>query len=243
MHIYLSPHHDDVCFSLGHLASRQGGEVVNIFTRSDYVGADMALPVAPEERIAAISALRLKEDLAFVQAAGLARHDLFLEEPSLTGFGPFDLSGLHAAVTRTADRLIPVLLKLLPPDGDPRLAALYCPAGIGGHRDHISTLLAVGRAHGELRERCTLHLYEDLHYASMPREREAGLQRAAKVFSGMTLSSTIHAMSENESLRKMQLIGLYASQHDTPPQPQKFTPASHLTKSMHEIVWTVSTEN
>ena len=241
MHIYLSPHHDDVCFSLGHLASRQGGEVVNIFTRSDYVGANMALPAAPEERIEAISALRLKEDLAFVQAAGLARHDLFLEEPSLTGFGPFDLSELQAAVTRTADRLIPFLFDLLPPAGDP--VHLYCPAGIGGHRDHISTLLAVARAYGELRERCTLHLYEDLHYASMPREREAGLQRAAKVFSGMALSPAIHAMNENEGSRKMQLIGLYASQHDTPAQPQKFTPASHLTKSMHEIVWTVSTEN
>jgi len=37
MHIFLSPHHDDICFSLGHLAGRGGGDLVNLFTRSQYV--------------------------------------------------------------------------------------------------------------------------------------------------------------------------------------------------------------
>jgi hypothetical protein len=239
MHIYLSPHHDDVYFSIGHLASRQGGEIVNIFTRSDYVEGIMALPAAPAERVETVSALRLREDLAFVQAACLARHDLGLEEPALTGFGPFDLAGLPAAVTRTANRLIPFLLDLLPPAGDPRAVELYCPAGIGGHRDHVSTLLAVREAYEKLRGRCTLHLYEDLHYASVPQARAAGLERAAKVFSRMELSPTVHVMSEKEAARKMQLVGLYASQHAAPPQPEKFIPASNLVKSMHEIVWNV----
>ena len=241
MPIYLSPHHDDVCFSIGHLAGRQGGDVVNIFTRSEYVETDVALPADRGERIEAVTALRRGEDIAFVQAAGLARHDLFLEEPSLSGFGPFDLTGLPAAVIRASDRLIPFLLNLLPPAGDP--AHLYCPAGIGSHRDHITTLLAVRSAYDKLKARCTLHLYEDLHYASAPHLREAGLKRAAQVFSGMKLSPQAHVMSEDEAARKMQRIGLYASQHGTPPQPRKFMPASHLTDALHEMTWTISMEN
>ena len=35
MAIFLSPHHDDICFSLAGLAERTGGDLVNIFTISD----------------------------------------------------------------------------------------------------------------------------------------------------------------------------------------------------------------
>ncbi len=237
MHIYLSPHHDDVCFSLGHLARRQGGHVVNIFTRSAYTAR------GAETRIDAVTALRLAEDQAFIQAAGLSRHDLFLEEPSLIGHAPFDLTNLKAAVARTTERLLPFLLDLLPATGDPRDVHLYCPAGIGGHRDHVSTLLAVAHAHERLRERCTLHLYEDLHYASRAAARDSGLQEAARAFAGLMLSATAHFMSEADAARKMQLIGLYASQHDRPPAAKDFTPASNLTTAMHEMVWNVTKEH
>jgi hypothetical protein len=263
MHVYLSPHHDDACFSLGHLASRQGGEVVNIFTRSKYLAANLPLPSDAEERIEMISAIRRQEDLAFIRAAGLNRHDLKLEEPGLVGYEPFELNDLEAAVARTSDRLIPFLLDLLPSDGDPKTVNLYCPMGIGGHRDHLSTLLTVRGAYDQLRSRCTVHLYEDLHYASVSPAREAGLKRAAEIFAGADLSSTVHFMSANEAARKMLLIGLYASQHPEPLQPAKFTPASHLTPplvgaararcrastwihrvrsdgpALHEIVWHV----
>ena len=240
MQIYLSPHHDDVCFSLGHLASRQGGEIVNIFTRSQYVALNLPLPFDPEERTEAISAIRLQEDLAFMRAAGLNRHDLALEEPSLIGYQPFELANLETAVARTSKRLIPFLLGLLPSGGDPRAVNLYCPMGMGGHRDHLSTLLAVRGALDQLRSRCTLHLYEELHYASAPRAREAGLKLAAQIFAGADLAPSLHVMSANEAACKMQLVGLYASQHPETPQPAKFTPASPLRPTLHEIVWHIA---
>ena len=82
LHVYLSPHHDDACFSLGHCAGRQGGRVVNIFTRSEHVAASLLLPTDPQQRVAFVSDLRRREDEAFVAAARLDRADLALEEPS-----------------------------------------------------------------------------------------------------------------------------------------------------------------
>jgi len=238
MHIYLSPHHDDICFSLGHLARRCGGDLVNLFTRSRYVAVAMELPADDGARIEAISRLRREEDLRFVQAAGLVRHDLGLPEPALVGREPFDLTDLDAEIATLQASLLPYLLDLLRA-GAPETAKLYCPMGIGGHRNHLSTLLAVRAAYDTLRARCTLLLYEDLHYASVAPVRELGLQRVAQIFAGFQLSGTALPLDPDASARKMQAIGLYASQHRHPPRIADFTPASGAT-GLHEIVWRVA---
>jgi hypothetical protein len=237
MHIYLSPHHDDICFSLGHLASRRGGELLNLFTRSQYVAVAMALPADAGARVEAISRLRREEDLRFVQAAGLGRHDLGLPEPALIGREPFDLTDLDAEIVPLRASLMPYLLDLLSA-GTPETATLYCPMGIGGHRNHLTTLLAVRAAYDTLRARCTVLLYEDLHYASVAAARELGLQRAARIFAGFQLAGTALPLDPEASARKMQAIGLYASQHRHPPRIADFTPASGAT-GLHEIIWRV----
>jgi hypothetical protein len=240
MHIYLAPHHDDVCFSVGELASQTGGALLNAFTISRYVAAPVDLPDEPDAQVALISNLRRQEDLRFTGAAGLARHDLGLSEPPVLGLKPFDLSGIADEVRHLSARLIPLLLDLLPRGGDPRRAALYCPMGIGGHRNHLSMLLAVRGAYPALAQRCAIFLYEDLHYASNARARQQGLALVAKVFAGAELSPIVMALDPLATERKMRLVSLYASQHAQPPQLTDFTPASGLSPGPHEIVWRVS---
>jgi hypothetical protein len=239
LHIYLSPHHDDVCFSLGHFASRHGGRLVNLFTRGEHVATKLALSAEREARAEAITEIRLREDMAFAADAGLDRYDLKLEEPSLLGIEPFDLANLDAAVARTSQNLIPFLLDILPTNGDPREAHLYGPMGIGGHRDHVSTLMSLREAHGRLSRRCKLHLYEDLHYASARAAREVGLRRAFDLFPGLRKSSSVHLIGPVDAVEKMRLIALYASQHARGPQAEQFIPASGLSSGFHEIVWHV----
>ena len=240
MHLYLSPHHDDVCFSIGNLASRMGGDVLNLFTVSRYVAVDQGLPADEAARVEAVSALRRLEDEAFVRAAGLIHRGLGFREARLTGHEPFDLADLAPEVDMLLAELMPVVLGMLPSGGDPSQASLYCPMGIGGHRNHISTFLAVRAAYEVLRHRCTVFLYEDLHYASVPRLREDGLRRAAHVFGDYRLSEVVHPLDVDEAERKMRWIGLYASQHPHPPRIADFTPASGLAEGPHEIVWRVS---
>jgi hypothetical protein len=240
MHVYLSPHNDDVCFSIGHIASRFRGDLVNLFTRSCYVAVDIELPSNEEERIEVISQLRRQEDQRFTEATGLVRHDLGLSEPALIGYGPFDLRDVETEADALSERLIPFLSSMLPGEGDPSAASLYCPMGIGGHRNHLSTLLAVRNACDDLSRRCTVFLYEDLPYAHDPRARQDGLRRAANLFVGVRFSSIVMALSADESERKMGLINLYASQHPHVPRIVDFTPASRRASGLHEIVWKVS---
>jgi len=112
--------------------------------------------------------------------------------------------------------------------------------GIGGHRNHLSVLLAVRGAYEALGRRCAVFLYEDLHYASDARARQRGLALAAKVFAGAELSPIVVALDPPAAERKMDWIGLYASQHARPPRLTDFTPASGLSPGPHEIVWRVS---
>ncbi len=240
MQVYLSPHHDDVCFSIGWLAGQFGGELVNLFTLSAYVAVDMDLPADGVARVEVVSLLRRLEDQRFAQAAGLAPHDLRLRDAPLTGHAPFDLTGLDLEVAGLSASLMPYLLAMLPGDGDPGAASLYCPMGIGGHRDHLSTLLAVRRDYDALRHRCTLFLYEDLHYASVPAARDAGLRRAAQIFTGTQLSRILLPLRPHEAERKLHWIGLYASQHARAPRLADYTPASGIASGPHEIVWQVS---
>ncbi len=238
MHLYLSPHHDDICFSLGHFAGRYRGALVNLYTRSRYVAAALDLPADETARVEAVTRLRREEDLRFAQAAQLTRHDLDLPEPALLGRHSRDLTELDDEIATLSARLIPVLLDLLPA-GDPDAANLFCPMGIGGHRNHVTTLLAIRAAYDTLRTRCSLFLYEDLHYASVAPVRDAGLQRAAQIFAGCQLAGSAVQLDPAESARKMQCIGLYASQHSTPPREADFTPASGLATGLHEIIWRV----
>lgn len=240
MHVYLSPHNDDVCFSIGHLASRLRGDLVNLFTRSRYVAVDMQLPSDERARVEIVSQLRRQEDQLFTKAVGLVRHDLGLPEPALMGHRPFDLRGVETEASALSAQLIPILLSMLPGEGDPNMASLYCPMGIGGHRNHVSTLLAVRNAYDTLRRRCTVFLYEDLHYASDPRARQNGVRRATDLFAGTRLSPIVLPIASDEAERKMQFINLYATQHPRVPRIVDFTPASGVASGLHEIVWKVS---
>jgi hypothetical protein len=240
MNIFLSPHHDDICFSLGHLARHRKGELVNLYTISHYV-ADMG-KIAGDlaARIAFITDLRRKEDLLFVASTGLRRHDLGFSEPAVAGRQSFSIDGVNKDADDLSEKLIPYLLALLPDGSTPDTANLFCPMGIGGHRNHLSTLLAVRNADAVLSARCTIFLYEDLHYASKADLRRAGLTRARGAYPNKKLSYLTIPLSDQDVEQKMKRIAFYESQHPHAPHISDFTPASALSPQPHEAVWRIS---
>jgi len=237
MHIYLSPHHDDVCFSLGHGAALTGGALVNVFTSSLYVATSPDLPADREGRLAAVSALRAAEDARFAAGAGLERHDIGLAEPPVIGRNPFDLRELKAEVDLLSDRLLPLVMRLIDAAGDGARPVLHCPLGIGGHRNHVSVLMAVRRGWPQLARRCELRCYEDLPYASNAGARDRALAFFASLFEGFARDPLVTVLSSGEAARKLARIAIYASQHAAPPEPVQFTPASGLATGPHEISW------
>lgn len=232
--IYLSPHRDDAAFSLGALIARTpGGTLVNIFTRSEYV----AVPLPPADGMAradVVSALRAAEDAAFVARYSLEQRDLGLDEPSLRGRAVFgepaqvvpELAMLRTPLAAVLDELVA--------EG-PRL--LFCPAGIGGHADHLLTF-AVTLEWAVSRDLLgLLRFYEDLPYSNKLSVRAKGLRRLRHAVPAPLRRTAWPAGGD-----KLAALSAYPSQHRRPPTLKQFRPASFWPIGPHEAVWAPVTQ-
>lgn len=236
--VFLSPHHDDICFSIACIALKQATRtLVNIFTRSEYVAKEIALSVERDERIAFITKLRSAEDDRFAAIGGLTRYDLQLSEPRLRGFASFDSRNLHVEVTDVESTLQSFFKNQLDAGDGKQKLALFCPMGIGGHRDHLLTLLAIKAMITYVQDRFDVFLYEDLHYSSNAAQRRAGIERALATMSGFKLSRIRQPLSLDQFARKLELVALYDSQFRSPIRPQDFIPADEAAPTPHEAIW------
>lgn len=225
--LYLAPHFDDICFSLGALAAaRRAGTVVTFCTRSRYVAREDGVPADEGARIRHVSALRRAEDARFAAACGLRQECLDLPEAVLRGRRPFQ--------TEAAAQDWPIFAEAL--QRLPAAAAarpwLFCPSGIGGHVDHVALRRAVVADLQHLSARYRVAFYEDLHYAShrWPRLRAlAGLRRQVP---------GLRRFHVPGNAQKLALIRLYESQFDVLPLSlARFTPAAWQA-GLHEAIWT-----
>lgn len=234
--IYLSPHFDDICFSLGGFVEQSGGLLLNLFTRCEWT----AYPVTPRSGQSLtdhVSALRRSEDIAFATEARLEREDLPLSDARVKGDDSLSLAGIDGVVADLTEHLIPRVFEIWDETNEPRSRELFCPLAIGGHRDHVATLMAIRDALPALQKRCTVFFYEDLHYASNKAVRLKGLQRAHEILVPRELTPRILMQSKDRFLRKMSLVEGYKSQLFNPPRHEDFIPASAFASFAHEIIW------
>src|SRR6476619_5204407 len=99
--IYLSPHHYDICFSLGCIAKKLPGTLVNIFSISDYTHESLGLP----HEVETVSRMRDEEDNRFALACGLSKLNLDQFDSPLRNRAPFDVSA-RAEEVETLCRLL-----------------------------------------------------------------------------------------------------------------------------------------
>jgi LmbE family N-acetylglucosaminyl deacetylase len=222
-YIYLSPHYDDAAFSLGGwIGGRPGGLLVNIFTRSEYTASKVSSGVD------AVSELRAREDKVFAERLQLEAMALGLKEPSLLGRKSRDVSG----VEQDAGHLRQALTALL----DERVVeqtVIFCPAGIGGHVNHLATRLVAwewATARGAERQ---LRFYEDLPYASSWRYRRRGLVDLRAATAGWQLRR--YAWPVDRS--KDELVRLYPSQLHPKWTNRRFSPIAMWPIGRHEAAW------
>lgn len=233
--LFLSPHSDDVCFSLGDLARRrQAGTLFTIFSRSQYV----AIPRTSVNGSAdEITAERLAEDEAFASACGLITESLGLRDAPMRGRLPFALENLAIEAQALEPVLFDQILFLAGRRKPADRPWLFCPSGIGGHIDHVAVMTVVARNIDMLQQIYRVCFYEDLHYASNILARSTGLHRLAQNLPEHTFIRRQWRIAEAE---KLNLIRLYASQFPVlPTSVEQFIPAIYLGQVPHEAVWTV----
>jgi len=237
--------------------TRAGGLLLNLCPRSLYVAARDAVaaraavaatraatageaPAGAAEdharRVDYVTALRTAEDAAFAQRCGLSRHDLPFEAPPVRGARPFDLRDLKAQVARFRAPLLGAIEAFVRRHA-PQPVDLFCPMGIGGHADHVASMIVVAQALPVLSGRARVHFYEDLHYASDAVARRIGLARASIALGHAPLRRHAFALDAAALADKMATIALYASQHDGAPDARRFSPAADAPAGPHEAVW------
>jgi LmbE family N-acetylglucosaminyl deacetylase len=226
--VYLSPHYDDIAFSLGaRVAAAPGGRLVNLFTRSGYVAGTPTDHWPDATTIDRVMALRRAEDTAFSERYQLQRLDLGLDEPPVRRRSPWDLGGLADDVAQIRIPLTELLRSL--PSG----ARIFCPAGIGGHVNHLAVRAVVVELLPELGAQSVL-FYEDLPYAASRRARRRGIADLHEALKGRKLRH----QAWRASSKKLEAVNCYPSQLAKPPTSlRRFSPRAIWPLGAHEAVW------
>lgn len=171
----ISPHRDDVAFSL-HLtvaALLEAGHCVNViscFTVSEYAPYARVQPMHAAERIEYLSEVRRHEDGAWMRRfnGGVRGVDLKLEDaPLRLGTRVEEVCSVAAEEDEdgAAGRICQALRVDMPD-------ALLLPLGVGAHVDHLTTRNAGLEALRIVSDELPCALYEDLPYAARPHQAE-----------------------------------------------------------------------
>jgi LmbE family N-acetylglucosaminyl deacetylase len=233
--VFLSPHRDDICFSLGALALRLGhGLLLNLFTASQHI-VDRPRGERPSADV--VTRLRCEEDRRFAELSGLRVVDLGLEEPPMKGRTPFDQSGITDDRAALTGPLLECLITFEPAGDSDAPSVLFCPAAIGGHANHLAAMLTVIDALPTIERRFRVLFYEDLPYASSGSKRRAGLTRLFSLVEGR--HPIRHAIPLGvDAPAKLDAVRLYRSQFSVLPESlRRFSPRTWLPMAPHEAVW------
>jgi hypothetical protein len=243
--VFLSPHFDDIAFSIGELARTiKAGTIINCFTRTSYHNAGEQAG-SPEARVEKVSAMRSAEDLVFAETCNLQRVDLRCEDASLRGRRPNDLSGLDDDCLQLRTKLFKALDQQLA-SASASVVNLFCPAAFGMHVQHRATQrVFLDWLSDKVRQKASAHIrvffYEDLPYSSKIQNRPSGIFRLLATTSRLFPARKLHriALLHPPESEKLALCGIYASQLKRPPSYRDFSPMSIWPRKPHEAVWSL----
>jgi len=235
-HIYLSPHVDDISFSLSAtIAKAPGGNLINIFSRSDFVARPMSYLYLNKTKIDNVSEIRNREDEEWANRLSLKRENLDLTDATGSGLKPLDLSDLSKEIKLVESRLVSLLKDMTKNSQE---SIIFCPMAIGGHRNHLSTLIAILNNYKEISaNKACVAFYEDLPYAANAQGRLIGIDLFSKISRAKKLTRYVHNLSNDEYQRKIDLVNIYLSQHCNGANNADFIPSDSKSPSPHEAFW------
>jgi len=239
--VFLSPHSDDVCFSLACFAHRrQAGRLLNVFSISPYT-TDRRLQQA--DRTRAVTRQRCAEDALFAEACGLTLESLEFKDAMARNEHPFD-ARQSGGISRTIEEK--VLASLVGPMlgmKKSRKPWLFVPIGIGGHLDHVAVLMVILRYMRLLAKSYRIAFYEDLYYASHSASREKAISELNASLKAQQLIRLHLSLELEMQTLKLQMVHLYASQlTENLTTIKAFTPAYNEQSMPHEALWVLQEE-
>lgn len=209
-YVFLSPHDDDMAFSLGGalLDGRFGaGRLVTVFSVSNCTIDDR------DDDVTEVTELRKAESKEFFGALEVDLDVLYLDRlDAPLRLGIQDDCVFDAVFPRSDEKEVEYLLAALEPMRQEE-GLLFAPLGLGGHVDHV----LVHKATCTLaRDGWATAFYEDLPYAARikPADIERIVKNTQSKIGGPLRVLNIESCSD--ATRKGRAIGVYRSQIDQP---------------------------
>jgi LmbE family N-acetylglucosaminyl deacetylase len=221
----VSPHREDAAFSLGlaigtWLTQGHAVEVINCFTRSEHAPFSDADSVHANDRMSFVSALRKREDAAWMK--------LYLGPKSSTKGSKFTLTDLNlkdaplrlhcepnevfGLTVNLQDKSLLKIRKTLDQSG---AQAMVLPLVLGGHIDHLTARDAALSSGSKIE---LVAFYEELPQAAAEPAAVSGAVQDAALASGMGLAATFadrEAVDVDAAVaRKRRIAWCYDSQID-----------------------------
>lgn len=224
-HIYLSPHFDDIAFSLS-TKIQTGGTILDVFTISNYVENDCCLGKD-------VSDVRKNEEMSYIRTNNLKYEMLKLPDSGLNGC-PFSRYHVVPIDPNLEKELLDVIFKLKTKS---KINTLFCPMGVGKHLDHLQLFLIIQKHYVELKKEFKIVFYAEvpyIFYQNNLKNRDCFLK---KWLHKNRIKQHKHLLTKHEIVNKIKNLKKYRSQFSRISSKVIFDRISDLKDCAIEITY------
>ncbi len=153
-HIYLSPHYDDIAFSLSSKI-QTSGIILDVFTISNYVENKSCL-----DGNSSVSKVRKQEEINFLKKNKLEYKIMNFQDSGMHG-SPFSKYHEVPINTKLEKKLLKTVYEL---NLKNKINTIFCPLGVGKHLDHLQLFLIIQKNYKKLKEEFNVVFYAEIPY-------------------------------------------------------------------------------
>lgn len=207
-HIFISPHFDDICFSLAGFIQTLNKDdekiIINIFTKSNYIRRMKLENLNFNMKINLVSEIRRNEDLNFCKKYKIKQVNLDFFESSLQNEFKQEIETIKNSLSININNIIK--------NSNNKQINIYFPLGVGNHKDHILTFTLGKNLMTEF-PKLKFYFYCDLPYSHKYKDFKNKLNELNSFLKENNLQQVVYKLSFKQIINKLKAILFYESQH------------------------------
>lgn len=222
--IFLSPHYDDIAFSVNSFVEKDD-IIIDVYTETKYIENKNIFLNMP------VSELRKQEEKIYTNDKNVSFINLdFLDEyPNITPF-----SFYHHMQPRTI--IESKILNLLKTLSDKGYSKLFCPLGVGKHYHHMEVFEIVHKNYIYILQKFKIFFYVDFPYISY----KNNLRQRLRYLSGFLKQNSIYQkkllLTDSQIQNKLISLSAYKSQFIDTNQETILSKMKDLEGNFSEII-------
>lgn len=226
-HIYLSPHYDDIAFSLSSKI-QEDGIVLDVFTISNYVENKKSL-----DGNLAVSEVRKNEEIDFVKNNKLKYKIMNFQDSGADG-SPFSRYHAIPINKKLEKELLKTIYEL---NLKNQIDTIFCPLGVGKHLDHLQLFLIIQKHYKNLKKFFNVVFYAEIPYIFYQNNLRNRVNFLKHWLHINHIRSHRYTLTETEVMLKIQQLKIYKSQFPNTSSKVIFDRISDLNTKVIEIMY------